>query len=139
MNLEQTIGLYEINSRELIGEVYTGGLEMYFRAPSLGGPLGPRAPSAPFGREISGPSVSPFGGLDLFRPVNPILDGGLTIDLGKSTSNTTILKESIGPIRNTYIHHDDGFGRMTSGLKDLKNVGVDELQVMIDTIRRLKL
>ncbi len=51
------------------------------------------------------------------------LGNGLTIDLDKSTYNedtrdgTVIIKEQIGPIRNTYIHHRKGEGRETSTIK----------------------
>lgn len=46
-------------------------------------------------------------------PVNPNLAGGVRIDFNKSTPNTTILKETYGPVQNTYVHHDRGPGRMT--------------------------
>jgi len=40
------------------------------------------------------------------------------LSIGKKTNkNTVIIKEQIGPIRNTYIHHDKGWGRETTDIK----------------------
>ena len=65
----------------------------------------------------SGLSQMYTGPMKPINPViNPILDGGLRIDIKKSTPNTTIIKEDIGPIRNTYIHHDRGPGRMETNI-----------------------
>ena len=49
--------------------------------------------------------------------INTRLYGGLELDLNKSTKNTTILKERLDQINNTYIHHDKGPGRMTTTTK----------------------
>ncbi|MBT6995046.1 hypothetical protein HN865_00385 [Candidatus Woesearchaeota archaeon] len=49
---------------------------------------------------------------------------GINIDTDKSTyqdlpedGGVVIIKEGIGPIKNTYIHHDNGWGRETSVIK----------------------
>lgn len=55
----------------------------------------------------------------MYPDINPNLDGGLRIDLNKSTPNTTILKEDLGPIRNTYVHHDRGPGRMETDILNI--------------------
>ena len=102
--LENVVGGYEEN----VGNIYTSGLEMYT---GIGGPKPPRAPSAPstFGREVGGDRGS---SLPDFKPIDvkPVLDGGLSIDLGKSRRNTVVLREEIGPITNVYLHHDRGSG-----------------------------
>ena len=51
-----------------------------------------------------------------FKPINPRLDGDLRIDLNKSTLNTAILRENIEPIKNTYIHHNRGPGRVEENI-----------------------
>lgn len=50
--------------------------------------------------------------LEPTKPLDIAINYLLWLDLNKSTPNTTIIKEDIGPIRNTYIHHDGGPGRM---------------------------
>jgi len=120
--LEQVVGGYEEN---VVGEMYTSGLEMYT---GIGGPKFDRAPSAPstFGREVGGDSFS--SSLPSFKPINPVVDpvlyGGLEVDFIKSTLKTTIIKDRIGPIVDTYIHHDDGVGRLeTKTIRDLLGKG----------------
>jgi len=48
--------------------------------------------------------------------ISPLIDGGLRIDIDRSTPNTVIIKEDIGQIRNTYIHHDKGPGRVETNI-----------------------
>jgi hypothetical protein len=64
----------------------------------------------------SGITAYCWDGVPVDKMIIP-LDGGLVIDLDRSTPNTTIIKEQIGPVRNTYIHHDRGTGRETSNTK----------------------
>ncbi len=47
-----------------------------------------------------------------YDPINPYLDGGILLDIDKSTPNTTILREDFGGAGNLYIHHDRGIGRV---------------------------
>ncbi len=49
-----------------------------------------------------------------FKPINPFLGGGLTLRIDKSSRNTFILDEKLGngEVKNIYIHHDNGFGRI---------------------------
>ncbi len=70
-----------------------------------------------------------WDGVPVDKTVIP-LDGGLVIDLDKSTPNTTIIKERIGPVRNTYIHHDRGPGRETS------DVDLDYIPPISEIIRK---
>ncbi len=47
---------------------------------------------------------------------------GIVIDIGKSTENTFIIKEEIGPINNTYIHHIYGDGRETTKIRPFDEI-----------------
>ena len=49
-----------------------------------------------------------------YDPLNKQLDGGVILDINKSTINTTLLREDFGGSGNLYIHHDRGPGRRVS-------------------------
>lgn len=92
----------------LIGEICTSGLEMYTPMPKFNLPTNISSPSFcdSVGRSPSHPHY-------MAKPINPILGGGVKIDLSKSTTNTSILKEELGyDFKNVYIHHARGPGRM---------------------------
>jgi|SRR3989344_5232313 len=87
MRLEQTLQMYEMGERETFERsIYNkseGLYELYTGGPS----------------RIN------------FRP-GILLDGGMELDLKKSTRNTAILREPIDEyLENIYIHHDRGLGR----------------------------
>ena len=87
MELEQTLQMYQVGRNEIfevsVYNVNNGLYELY-----TGGPTRMN-----------------------FKP-GILLDGGLELDLRKSTKNTVVLKEPIDDyLQNIYIHHDRGLGR----------------------------
>mgnify|MGYP001569419178 CR=1 FL=1 len=97
MELEQTLQFYEIRKGEIDKVTSYGGL---YELLSGGCPT--------FKINLSGPSSS--RSRDLLK-----LDGGVYIDLVRSTMNTVILKEPIAEgLQNVYVHHDRGPGRVDS-------------------------
>jgi hypothetical protein len=116
MQLEQTLQIYEPQSR-ILGRIYTSGLEMY----TLG--MGPKPINLSLS-SIGGPKpLRCASGIDKYDSINPLLEGGVNIDLDKSTPNTVILKEMIEEcFQNIYIHHDgkNSPGRMIELAKKKK-------------------
>jgi len=130
MGIEQTLQRMDSSAEQKMTiDSYMPGAVVLYTPPAFK----PSSINPPFFRPVDY-RYGPSGGSS---QINPELDGGVRIKLKTTTPNTSILREDIGPIANTYFHHDHGDGRMetkTDLEKFLERIGSN---IDLEKVRRM--